>query len=83
MMKLCKSTPDGLDCRKDLLYKFGASINGIFVGEMSNNQLSILGNRLLSLHLAPYRLMKQIELDQTCHQYMSVVVENEQQNRNR
>ncbi len=50
------------------------------MGEMRNKQLSITGSCLLSPHLALYLLMKQIILNQTCRQYLLVIVENEQLN---
>ncbi len=57
-MKLCKSTPNGFDRRKYIYCRFESSINGLFVGEMRDNQFSVPGIFLSSLYLAAYLSIK-------------------------
>ncbi len=56
-IKLCKSTPDGFDCRKYTYCRFESSVNGIFMGEMRDNQFSVPRIFLSSQHLASYLSM--------------------------
>ena len=51
--------------------------------KIKNNQLRIFGSCLSSLHLILYLLVKQIILDKTCSEYMSIIIENKQLNQNR
>ena len=59
MIKLCKLIPDRFECRKNTYCRFGSLVNGIFVGEIKDNQLSVFRSFLSSLYLIPYLSIKQ------------------------